>query len=48
MIEVGYLRRGTEIGSARLSLSPFFSRDGRPRYAFILNERRVGLSRRAP
>lgn len=38
MLEVGVLRRSTEVVDARIALSPFFSRDGRPRYGFIINE----------
>jgi hypothetical protein len=37
-MEVGFLHRGVEVTAARLSLTPYFSQDGRPRHAFCLEE----------
>lgn len=38
VLDVGFLRRGVEIGDARLSLAPYFAHNGSPRYAFCLEE----------
>lgn len=42
VIDVSYLRKGVTIVHARLALAPYFAGDGRPRLAFIVEDRALG------
>ncbi len=39
VLDVHYLRKGVVLAKARLALAPFFAGDGRPRLAFVVEDR---------